>query len=254
MRILPLLATTLACSAISAQALASDDERRWEFNVFLDEREIGYHNFTVREDDGAQAVDSEARFDVKILFINAFKYRHRSEERWVDGCLQDIESSTRTNGERNRVEGQASGESFTLRTVTAKKKSDLQFGADDEQEVDSGCLSTFAYWDRAFVDRERLLNPQTGEVVPVQITRMGEERLDVGGIDTPVERYRIVTPDGEVQVCYTRVGEHWEWVRLESPIESRMLRYERKGGDLPRMLSAATVEPLAEDAMGEGTR
>ncbi|MEO0420813.1 MAG: DUF6134 family protein [Pseudomonadota bacterium] len=254
MRILPLLATTIACATLSAQAFASVDERRWEFKVFLDDREIGYHNFVLRESDDGQAVDSEARFDVKFLFINAFKYRHHSEEHWVDGCLKDIASSTRANSERNRVEGQASGDSFTLRSVTAKKKADLEFGADDERTVDTGCLSTFAYWDQAFVDRDRLLNPQTGEVVPVQISRMGQEELEVSGVRTPVIRYRIETPDGEVQVCYTKVDNRWEWVRLESPIENRMLRYEREGGELPRMLSAATVDPLADEVMGEGTR
>ncbi|MEM9383756.1 MAG: DUF6134 family protein [Pseudomonadota bacterium] len=254
MRILPLLTTTIACAGLSAQALAGFDERRWEFKVFLDDREIGYHTFVVRESEDVQTVDSEARFDVKILFINAFKYRHRSEERWVDGCLRDIASSTRTNGDRNRVEGEASGDGFTLRSVSARRKADLQFGDDDERKVDSGCLSTFAYWDQAFVDRDSLLNPQTGEVVPVEITRMGQEELDVSGIRTPVIRYRIETPDGEVQVCYTKVRNRWEWVRLESPIENRMLRYEREGGELPRMLAAATVDPFADETPSEGTR
>ncbi len=251
--LLPILATTFACLGLSAQASASDDQRSWEFKVFLDDREIGYHNFTVRDLDDGQTVDSEARFDVKVLFINAFKYRHRSEERWVDGCLQSIEASTRENGERNRVQGEASGETFTLRAVTAGKKSDLEFKSDDERTVDSGCVSTFAYWDRAFVDRDQLLNPQTGEVVPVDISRLGREELEVSGVRTPVIRYRIDTPDGEIQVCYTKVDNQWEWVRLESPIEGRMLRYEREGGELPRMLSAATVEPLADDFEG-GTR
>ncbi|MEO0972463.1 MAG: DUF6134 family protein [Pseudomonadota bacterium] len=254
------LLVTLSLSAANAiaQPTYAESERTWNFRVFLDEREIGYHRFATRDADeqGGQFLDSEARFDVKILFINAFKYRHRSEERWVDGCLQSIEAKTRTNGERNRVAGQADADGFRLRAVTANKKDGrdaLDLDAQDARQVDSGCVSTFAYWDRAFVDRSQLLNPQTGEVVPVTISPMGQEMLDVSGVSTPVLRYRIETPDGEIQVCYTRAMGRWEWVRLETMIEGRQLRYEREGGEeLPRMLAAATVDPLGGDQ--EGTR
>lgn len=239
------------CCWAPAAAAAPADERTWHFRVFLDDREIGYHDFTVRSTPDGEVVDSDADFQVKFLFINAFKYRHHSEERWRDGCLREIEAFTRTNGDRNRVEGQVKNGDFVLRAASIKKSErDADLAADryDRRRLDTDCPSTFAYWDRSFIDRERLLNPQTGEIVPVQITRLGKEEMQVSGVRTPVLRYRIDMPDGEIQVCYTRAGGRWEWVALESKIEGRTLRYQREGGEeLPVLLSAATVDDFTDE-------
>ena len=54
--------------------------RTWEFRVLLDGREIGAHRFALSEVDGVQELSSEARFDVRFLFINAWRYRHMARQ------------------------------------------------------------------------------------------------------------------------------------------------------------------------------
>lgn len=244
----PVTALLGICAVIVAKSAAAD-ERTWHFRVFLDDREIGYHDFVARDTSDGQVVDSEAEFRVKILFINAFRYQHHSEERWEDGCLRRIEASTRTNGDRARVEGSADGDGFVLRAARSERRdeADLDLDTADQRLLDTDCLSTFAYWDRKFVDRRQLLNPQTGEVVPVQISELGREKLTISGVETPVLRYRIDMADGAIDVWYTRAGGHWEWVALETQVEGRTLRYEREGGEeLPILLSAASVDTEAD--------
>ena len=59
---------------------ATDATQRWDFAVKLDGDEIGYHRFELIEEGAQHRLISEARFDVRFLFINALKYRHHATE------------------------------------------------------------------------------------------------------------------------------------------------------------------------------
>jgi hypothetical protein len=87
------------------------------------------------------------------------------------------------------------------------------------------CVQTFAYWNPSILEARRLLNPQTGEYVYVEVTPMGREII--AGQQT--ERFRLLG-DGrsplEIDLWYTPARD---WVALESRTpEGRRLRYDRK--------------------------
>jgi len=113
-------------------------------------------------------------------FINAYRYRHVSNEVFRNGCLQKIHATTDDNGKRYRVEGSSLGEEFRIEHQ-------------DGVERAEGCLMTFAYWDPAFLDQKRLLNAQTGELEGVRIHRKGEEPVEVGNRKVPAMRYALTT-------------------------------------------------------------
>ena len=92
----PLLAL-IASLTVSSPA-AADDADRWLFRVYLDDREIGFHEFSVRERDGRFDVETTANFDVNILFFNAYSYNHKNRETWSGNCLEGIEAVTDDNG------------------------------------------------------------------------------------------------------------------------------------------------------------
>ena len=73
-----LLAAALAALAGGAAA----EVRTWDFRVTLDDREIGRHRFTLAaRESGERELRSEARFDVRVLFVDAYRYRHEAAER-----------------------------------------------------------------------------------------------------------------------------------------------------------------------------
>ena len=68
------LVALLACVASSASAVtatATATAREWHFRVWLDDREVGWHRYLVRERGDATEVESRAQFDVRFLFLNA---------------------------------------------------------------------------------------------------------------------------------------------------------------------------------------
>ena len=72
------------------------EQIRAKVEAALDGKPIGEHRYTLeRGADGApQRVLSDARFDVRLLGIPVYRYRHQAQERWQGGCLQAIQADT----------------------------------------------------------------------------------------------------------------------------------------------------------------
>lgn len=201
------LAFAALCLALPA---AGSELRTWSFRVLLDDREIGEHQFTLRAAGEERELRSEARFDVRLLFVNAYRYRHEALERWDGNCLQSLTARTETNGERLAVSATArDGRLFVERPAAL--------------EAHEGCVMSFAYWNPQILKAQRLLNSQTGELLPVSITPLGEETRPVRGEPRVAQRHRIQAPGLQIDLWYA----DGRWIALEAPAAGgRRLRYE----------------------------
>jgi hypothetical protein len=187
-------------AALLAASAAQGATREWHFDVSLDGRAIGEHRFVLREDAERRELLSEARFRVKILFYEAYRYDHRAEERWRGDCLESLDARTDDNGE--------------LKVVTASDAAPL-----------ADCVQTFAYWNPSILEARRLLNPQTGEYVDVTVQRIGRETVD----GQPAERYRLLGGGRTPLSIDLWYSPSRDWLALESLTpEGRRLRYARK--------------------------
>lgn len=197
----------------TANASASlPQQSQWQFKVLLDSREIGSHQFTVSQVNGQQTIQTDASFDVKVLFVNLYRYRHQNTEVWQGNCLRSINAETDANGKQFSVAGQANDSYFQVNTAST------------ETELPA-CIMTFAYWNPAFLTEDKLLNSQTGEYEDVTITRVGEESLRVNDEAVAAVRYLIDLKAGPITLWYG--ASDFRWLALESVAAGgRALRYE----------------------------
>jgi hypothetical protein len=197
----------LVCTLANPASAAGDT---WNFRVLLDGREIGRHSYQLLPQGDGVELRSEARFDVRLLFVSAYRYEHEAVEHWQAGCLRALRSRTVTNGERTAVTARDSGGSLMVERPAGR-------------DVHSGCVKSFAYWDPRILEARELLNSQTGELVPVDVTRLGPEAVTVRGQQVPAERHRISGTGLQIDLWYA--GE--QWVALEALARGgRRLRYE----------------------------
>jgi hypothetical protein len=201
-----------ALALITAWAPAGANELL-RFQVYLDDKPIGEHSFRIAEGADSTRVSSRAAFDVDFLFINAYRYRHNSNEVFRDGCLAEIDANTDDNGKRFQVEGTSVGDGLRIERT-------------DGVEQAPGCIKTFAYWDRSFLDQSRLLNPQTGDIEKVRVQRKGSDRVEVeDGRKVPAQRYALMTDELTIDVWY---NDDLGWVGLESDTgKGRRIIYKR---------------------------
>lgn len=201
----------LAALVASPARAAESDPRVLNFDVYLDGSRIGYHRYTIDGTANGTAVSSEARFDVRFLFLTAFRYRHETEETWADGCLAEIDARTDSNGREFEVRGVRTDSGFVIDD------------GDDSRRL-PGCVMTFAYWNPSFLEQNRLLNPQTGEFLDVEVEELGRETVKVGEREVSARSVRINAREMQVTLWYS---DEAEWLALESVAKGgRVLRYE----------------------------
>lgn len=211
--ILLMLSIPLAMSLpLAGMAREQSLLRELSFAVYLDGREIGTHHYRFTRAENGFDLVSEARYDVKFLFINAYRYRHRSDESWRGGCITAINSSTDANGEPFKVAGEIGGELPLLETIDAKIP------------VSVDCLRSYAYWDKDLLRSNQLLNSQTGEVGDVELKPLGQAPLPWAK-DRSGEGYVLLNPEADINLWYDSSGN---WLGLQSVLDNgRTLQYQR---------------------------
>lgn len=219
----------LCLASVTANAVhaSTGSARSFQHDVLLDGKPIGFHRFTLQDTGTGLRVEGHANFVVKLLGLKVFDYDHRVAEEWRNGCLARLDATTRQNGKTSRVEGNSSADVFTVQRN------------DDSKPLEQ-CVASFAYWDRAtLLQRTSLLNPQTGEYVPVTIEHLGRQELQVANGEPLVDRYRILGKDIDITVSYE--NSSGQWLALESQLENgRWLQYRLRDDD---NAAAAPVSP-----------
>jgi len=201
----------LSMALLSVTATASASTEEWRFRVFLDDAEIGYHRFRLLGDGPEQQLESEARYNVKFLYVTVYRYAHDSRERWQGNCLKQVEANTQDNGKTLTVRGKQDGDRFV---VTGTRG----------QASLPACVMTFAYWNPDLLGQSRLLNVQTGEYLDVQVRTLGEETITARGSAQRALRYALETRDFRIDLWYS---PNKEWLALESSTEGgRKIRYQ----------------------------
>jgi hypothetical protein len=187
--------------------------KEWAFDVYLDKSKIGQHVFSLNADN---ELTSTAKFNVKILFLNAYQYDHQTFERWQGDCLLGLQSHTVENKVISTVQAQLTGSNFTV---------------DDGKRIQQlpDCTLTFAYWNPKILTQTRLLNPQNAEWLDTKISKLGMETIEVKGKKVEAMHYRIDgtlegKPKLKIELWYS-TGNEWLALRSTTP-EGYIINYK----------------------------
>ena len=213
-RIISMVMIVLFSLAFISGAPAQEREMEvvnWDFDVYLNDKKVGKHSFTVSEADGMKRVQSDANFNVKFLFMSAYRYEHSAAERWSENCLVEFDASTNANGKHFQISGEQTGAGFVVES-----------GASPIELPE--CVMTFAYWNPEFLEQPRLLNPQTGEYVDVRVEELGNELLEVRGQQVAATRFNLTASEVDLTLWYSSDDE---WLALQSVANGgQIIRYE----------------------------
>lgn len=175
--------------------------KEWAFDVYLDKSKIGSHTFTLNDN----TLTSKAKFNVKVLFVEAYKYDHAAKEQWAGDCLSALEANTIENKVVTKVNGKLDANAFNVKNGKA------------EQTLPT-CVMTFAYWNPKILAQSKLLNPQNAEYLDTTVSKLGAANIEVKGKPTDTTHYKIT---GALKGVKKLNIELWynqdnEWVALKS--------------------------------------
>lgn len=195
-----LISAIAVCTSLGSSLAHAKD---WTFDVYLDKSKMGQHTFSLNE---ANQLTSTAKFNVKVLFVNAYQYDHKAMEKWQGDCLSSLTAHTVENKVTTDVKG---------------KLADGNFVADDGKNKQSlpACVMTFAYWNPKILEQTKLLNPQNAEWLDTKISKLGVETIEVQGKKIEANHYKIDgSMDGKSKLkidLWYETGSN-DWVALKS--------------------------------------
>ncbi len=217
----PRLPRRALCGAALALAVAGTEAAtpaaEWDFKVRLDGKDIGTHRFVLASAGQRSAtLASDAQFDVTLLGIPLYRYRHRVSERWSDGCLAYIDASTDDNGRVTEVRGKALSGRFELDVRGEGRR-------EPAPAAPTGCLVSFAYWNPlARAGQKVLLDPGSGRIEPVEISSLAAVPADLDAQGQALRGLRIGGLAQPIDVWYA--GDRW--VGLDTVVDGgRRLSY-----------------------------
>jgi Family of unknown function (DUF6134) len=172
------------------------------FSVLYKGFKIGTHTISYSSATGETRVNTEINLEVKIAFVSAYSFSHRSEETWRAGRLMSLSSDTVEHGEPVHVEGAATAQGFR---VVSKAGPFIASAA---------TLTSNSLWTPAMLEQTTVVDAQHGGVIGVSARKVADEAIVIRGGQVQATRYTFITPYYAGSVWYDS-GNHWVHAEFE---------------------------------------
>jgi hypothetical protein len=160
--------------AVAAQPATTD----LKFAIMRKGEQIGTHSIELRQAGSETTVNSATNVIVKILFVTAYHYEHASTERWIDGRLVSLSSTTDDNGTKHKLDLGSKGSSLL---VQADGKS---------MQVDKNVVPA-SLWNPAITRQSIALNAVDGKIMPITVVDAGMEDVPSQGRPAAAHHFTI---------------------------------------------------------------
>lgn len=87
---------------------------RLGFDVWRGSRQLGTHDLVFHPTPDGVLVDVNVDIAFRVGPITLYHYTHQAHERWIDGQVAQISTTTNDNGTRYRVDGHRDGRGLTV--------------------------------------------------------------------------------------------------------------------------------------------
>ena len=208
--ILMLQVSVASEAGVFVDASVTSPVQDFNFKIFINDKEAGSHSFRLQQQGENLLVSSRMNLEFKVFRVRQVKYSHSADEVWQGGCLISLKSETRKQGVPAYVN--ASIDSGSLVVVNGKGS-----------ETITGCARSFAYWNPALLKAESLLNSESGQYLPVEISSNVVEPENI-------THMTISGPKADIRLQYDSAGN---WLSLESDLQfGNVIRYQRTTADI----------------------
>jgi hypothetical protein len=173
-----IVAVTLGELLVAATMAAQIPSETMRFAIMRNGEQIGTHAIEISRTGMETNVRITTDIVVKVLFVTAYRLQHSATERWMNGQLAALNSTTDNNGTRHKV-------SATLGT------SGLEVEADGKTSRADKNIFPASLWNPELMRRKTALDTQDGQVDPIAVTDDGMEDLSFGARAVKAHHYEI---------------------------------------------------------------
>jgi hypothetical protein len=163
---------------VPATRVAAQPTEAMRFAILRNGEQIGTHAIEIDRKGPETNVRVTTELTVKILFVTAYRLQHNATERWMNGQLVALDSTTDNNG--------------VLHNVSATRgMSGLEVEADGRTSHVDKDVFPASLWNPELVRHKAAMDPQDGRVDPISVTDDGSEDLQLGAHALKAHHYTI---------------------------------------------------------------
>ena len=141
-----------------------------EYELFRNNKSIGYHKYNFIRDGDNLSVVSEVNFKITKLGVDLYKYFAKSEENYDKGTFFSFSSKTKQNKKDRYVNIKADQEDeyLTIDGSSYKGKADKDF-----------IVGT--WWNHEIVKAKAQISAISGRIIEQKVTFIGKENIKIEG-------------------------------------------------------------------------
>ena len=139
-----------------------------EYELFRNNKLIGYHKYNFNRDNNILSVKSEVNFKITKLGVDLYKYFAQSEEVYKDGIFYQFSSKTNQNKKEKYVNINVDGDKSKLIIDGSSFKG--------KTTVDS-IVGT--WWNHEIVKAKKQISAISGRIIDQTVTFIGKEQISI---------------------------------------------------------------------------
>lgn len=206
----------LGLAASPVHGWAGSHPGRVEFEILREGHHFGHQAVAVVLENGQLAAKSQADLRAALGPVTLFNYTQRCDEIWREGALVNLSCATRQNGRGQTVQASLAGDRLEVHGVSGRAT------------FPAGVLPT-SWWTRPPLNTSVMLNSQNGARLPVRVTFLGHDTLQIQGQRIAADHIRVqgtlsvdLWYDAQghwVSCAFAMLGQHFTYRLLTPPAD-----------------------------------
>ena len=160
------------------------DFNRLEYELFRNNKLIGFHNYDFLRSGDLLTVNSSVEFKITKLGVDLYKYKANSKEEYVNNKFTNFSSKTNQNNKEKYVNIAINQSKNTLNIDGSSYKG--------ETKIDH-IVGT--WWNHEMVKANAQISAISGRVIQQNVTFIGKEKIEIGNKTFNALRFNFKSSD-----------------------------------------------------------
>ena len=140
-----------------------------EYELFRNDKLIGYHKYNFKRDEDKLIIDNEVNFKITKLGVDLYKYYAKGVESYKNGIFSGFNSETNQNKK----------EKYVNITVDPKDNNLIIDGSSFKGKVDKD-LIIGTWWNHEIVQKKAQISAVSGRIIEQKVEFKGKEEVKIG--------------------------------------------------------------------------
>ena len=155
-----------------------------EYELFRNNKLIGYHNYKFKRDGNDLSIDNEVSFKITKLGVDLYKYYAKGVEKYKNGVFSGFYSKTNQNKK----------EKYVNITIDSLDKNLIIDGSSFKGKADRDIIIG-TWWNHEIVQKKAQISAVSGRIIEQKVKFIGKEEVKIGDKTYKTLRFNFSSSD-----------------------------------------------------------